>query len=148
MDCDRCGEPIDDFDGVVAFTNGNAELGPVGSHPRESDDIPYVGFRRRAPAAGERVEYVSMMDRVHALGAENARSRNVRIHVLHDRCNPEGREAEPQGYWIDVDRIRDFAAFAGWTQHLADKVWFGRQEMLLFLRAFAKAVGVEARPQV
>jgi hypothetical protein len=56
----------------------------------------------------------------------------VRVQAYHRACDPH---PERGVYWIDVERARGTDVL-DWCAHLAEKEWFGRADLIAFIRRY------------
>jgi hypothetical protein len=149
--CDICRKPIED-NGYLDFSNGNSEVGFVGGYPMESQDkwdrltpaeqMHSLSVPRdpKSMALSEAAggDIYSSRDMISLMRAQMSRPANVTIRVYHFGCDPD-----PDGspYFVDTDRIGTLDQLVEWLNHLEEKEWFGKAEMISLINRWYSAAG-------
>ncbi len=134
--CDVCGLAILDGHGYLQFVDPT-----TGGYPQWSE-LDERAYHERYWADFDRQKSSDGWVRVSDLSLPKPPSR-CRIQAYHRRCDPN---PERSVYWVDVARLRGNEVLH-WCEHLAEKKWFGRAELVAFIRRYQTGSCAKGRAQ-
>ncbi|MBC8137581.1 MAG: hypothetical protein H8F28_16995 [Fibrella sp.] len=105
----------------MEIVNSNQELGTVGGYPRKATNELEVQGKNPG-----------VYDAIELMDAYKNHEQNIDFLVFHTKCDPH---PNTEGYVIELSRAKSITDWVGWTLHLFQKSWMGREDlehMLLF----------------
>ena len=135
--CTVCHKPIPSHDGAIEVFNNNAKLGPVGGYPMEPSKDPWHPSLENATSRVLTAQ--QLIDEARADGA--FLPPNIGYRVYHWDCNPM---PEGHAYQITLGDAASLQLWCSWVQHLAEKTWMGRRDLMSMLGFWFTNRGVHA----